>query len=137
MSGRYFNSSRDNNGCLATVFSFGWLLFLLAAILGSCVAHPMLGVNGYGPEKTYDVTIVSKHIDAQKDSSSYMVNGDTQTFEVDNGILLGVWNADVVYGQIIVGERYCITAKGNRVTNFWMQQYPYILEVKQGGCDGT
>lgn len=137
MSGRCFSSSRDNTGCFAAVFSFGWLLFLLAIILGSCIADPMLGVGGYGPVKTYDVTIVSKHIDAQKDSSSYMVNGDTQTFEVDNGVLLGVWNADVIYGSLLVGERYCITAKGNQLTNMWYQQYPYVLGAKKGGCDGA
>lgn len=131
---RYYSSSRDNAGIFSAVFSIGVLLFLLVAILGSCVADPILGVGGYGPVRQYDVVIVSKHIDAQKDSSSYMVNGDTQTFEVDNGILLDVWNADVIYGNILVGERYCIEAKGNQKTDFWMQQYPYILKAVKGGC---
>lgn len=137
MSGRYYSSSRDNSGFLAAIFSFGWLLFLLAAILGACVADPLLGVGGYGPVNKYSVTVVSKHIDAQKDSSSYMVNTNNGTFEVDNGMLLDVWNADEIYGSILVDHEYCFTAKGNRVTNFWMQQYPYILKVEKGGCDGA
>jgi len=122
------------NDNLGAFFGCAWLLFLAIVVLGSCFAGPVLGIDGYGPVNKYSVNVISKHIDAQKDSSSYMVNGDTQTFEVDNGILLGVWNADVVYGQIIVGERYCITAKGNQVTNFWMQQYPYVLKAVKGGC---
>lgn len=126
---------RDEN--LGAFFGCAWLLVFAVIMLGSCVAGPVLGVDGYGPVNKYSVTVISKHIDAQKDSSSYMVNTDVGTFEVDNGILLDVWNADEIYGRILVDHAYCFTAKGNRVTNFWMQQYPYILEVKQGECDGA
>lgn len=116
---------------------FWMAILLIAIVLGSCVAGPVLGVDGYGPINTYSVTVVSKHIDAQKDSSSYMVNTNIGTFEVDNGMLLGVWNADEIYGSILVDHEYCFTAKGNRVTNFWMQQYPYVLKVQKGACDGA
>lgn len=132
--GYYTSSSDDSEGwasCLGIIICGlllfgGWFWFSLQS--------QAMGINGFGPERQYDVTIVSKHIDAQKDSSSYMVVGDTQTFEVDNGTLLGMWNADEVYGKIVVGQRYCITAKGNQVTSWWWQQYPYILKSKPGGC---
>lgn len=135
MGSRYYNSSSGDSDAAAGCA--GLIILLIGLALWwfwFSWQSQALGINGYGPERQYDVVIISKHIDAQKDSSSYMVNGDTQTFEVDNGTLLGMWNADVVYGQIVVGERYCITAKGNQVTNWWWQQYPYILKAVKGGC---
>lgn len=133
---------REQRGCLSVLLDIPAEVLSLVFMFLLCSGGfflwntwaSALGVEGHGPVRQYDVVVVSKHIDAQKDSSSYMVNGDTQTFEVDNGPLLGMWNADVVYGQIIVGERYCFTAKGNQVTDWWWQQYPYILEVVKGGC---
>jgi len=99
-----------------------------------------LGIGGFGPTRQYSVLVTNKHIDAQRDSSSYMVttfyDGAPKVFEVDNGVRLGIWNADEIYGLIVIGERYCFVAKGNEVTNFWYQQYPYILKVQKGECNG-
>ncbi len=101
----------------------------------------LLGVGGFGPTRQYSVLVTNKHVDAQKDSSSYMVttifNDAPKVFEVDNGVRLGIWNADEIYGLIVIGERYCFVARGNEVTNFWLQQYPYILKVQKGECYGT
>lgn len=114
------------------------VLFFLFACAG-CLwfnywINASYGTGGYGPVRQYSVVVVSKHIDAQDDSSSYMVTTDVGTFEVDNGPLLDVWNADVIYGNIVPGQHYCFTAKGNTVTNWYMQQYPYIQKVVPGGC---
>ena len=112
------------------------LLFLCGGLIWVNVAFDrMLGIGGFGPVNQYSVTVISKHIDAQKDSSSYMVTTDHGVFEVDNGPLLDVWNADVIYGSILPNQNYCFTAKGNTVTTWYAQQYPYIQKVVPGECD--
>jgi len=131
-----FHSSSDDEGCLYHFIALLLLLFSCAAIVGFNywldVTH---GTGGQGPVRQYSVLVVEKHIDAQKDSSSYMVTTDVGVFEVDNGPLVDVWNADVIYGNILVGNRYCLTAKGNTVTTWYMQQYPYIQKAVPGSCE--
>jgi len=134
---------RDN--AFEVLSSFIAIILILGIMgisyLSSEFVDRYLGINGFGPERYYSVLVTNKHVDAQKDSSSYMVttsyDGAPKVFEVDNGVRLGIWNADEIYGLIVIGERYCFVAKGNEVTNFWRQQYPYILKVQKGGCNGT
>jgi len=108
------------------------VVVLAIAIPFSC------GIGGFGPENEYDVTVLSKHVDIESThtddgtttSTSYMVTTDKGTFEVDNGILLDVWNADEIYGQLQEGKKYRITTKGKQYVNMFMQEYPYIVKVE-------
>jgi len=108
------------------------ILVVIIGLLGSIllVARAGCATGGMGPTNTLTVTVSDKHVDADKESGShYMVNTDKGTFEVDNGLLLGVWNADELYGKLLAGHTYNITTKGNRVVNIFMQEYPYITAV--------
>lgn len=87
------------------------------------------GVHGYGPVKTVQAAkILNKHVDASGRDSHYMVTTDQGTFEVQNGWLLGVWDADQIFGQLELGKTYALHTKGNQETGWLYQEYPYILE---------
>jgi outer membrane phospholipase A len=77
--------------------------------------------------------VISKHVDIQKSSDSssshYMVATNMGIFEVDNGIMLDVWNSDEIYGALEVGKTYTITTKGERVVGMFFQSYPYVIKV--------
>jgi hypothetical protein len=108
------------------------LVVLLVALCGWGFSY--LGVGGWGPTRVQDVTVTKCWVDYSKDSdgvmqSHYMVGTDQGVFEVANGWLLGMCNADVVYGKLEVGKRYTIKTKGNQHVNFAMQYYPYIVKV--------
>lgn len=108
------------------------LIAFFALAVPSCYA--MRGRGGYGPERVTTATVKSKHVDARDKGSSYMLTTDKGTFEVDNGILLGLWNADELYGNIEVGKTYEFTTSGRESANMFWQQYPYItkaVEVKK------
>lgn len=97
------------------------LLFGGAAICGD-------GSYGFGSEGKVCAKILSKHVDPRSGAgSSYMVTTDKGTFEIENGFILGVWNADDLYGGLEVGESYALDVRGDEVLNFALQQYPFVV----------
>lgn len=115
-------------GIIATVL----LALLFAAFAGF---NSLIGVGGWGPDKTQTITITRCYVDVSGSGDSreshYMVGSDKGTFEVDNGLMLGVWNADDIYAKMREGRTYEVQTKGNRVVNFFMQEYPYIVAVRE------
>jgi hypothetical protein len=89
------------------------------------------GIGGFGPTREVVALVKEKHIDRSSDSSHYMVITDQGGFEVDNGLLLGLWNADELYGSIKVDHSYRFVTKGRRWVNVAMQTYPYIVSATE------
>jgi len=114
------------------------LLIALIGIMLVTMSTCALGVGGFGPTETQVVTVSKTYIDVSgsgKDASShYIVATDKGSFEVDNGVLLGIWNADDIYGKIVTGKTYKITTMGKRYQNFFMQEFPYIVKVDTAGA---
>jgi prepilin-type N-terminal cleavage/methylation domain-containing protein len=119
----------------------GWtlvevLVVVLILLIVVAICIPLfVGVGGMGPTNTVTATINRMYIDVSgggEDSSTkshYMVATDQGVYEVGNGWLLGVWNADEIYGKLKVGGKYEFTTKGRKIANFFMQEYPYIVKV--------
>lgn len=113
------------------------LIALVATTIFLAAAQPIyLGIGGWGPTTTTaEATVTGKHIDISggkgSKQSHYMVNTDKGTFEVDNGIMLGIWNADEIYGKLEINKVYNITAQGNKVVGWFYQEYPYITRVEK------
>lgn len=108
------------------------VLFVVGIPLTCVGCSSALGVNGFGPVRSVTATVVSKHVDVGKETgSSYMVTTDRGTYEVQNGVILGMWNADTTYGRLQIGKTYNLTVKGNEVVTFYMQQYPYVLKAEE------
>ena len=114
----------------------------IIAVIGGIIMSGFGGMGcGYGsmgPTKTHDCVITRLYTDTSGSGgkhptteSHYMVGTDKGVFEVDNGLFLGVWNADELYSKLIVGHRYNITTKGNKVVNMFLQEYPYIVAVQE------
>lgn len=108
------------------------VLTIIGIIFFAPAIHIINGTGGFGPERTQNVVVKRLYVDSgtKESGSHYMVGTDKGVFEVDNGILLGMWNADEIYAQMEQGKSYTIRTKGNRVVGFMFQYYPYIVEVK-------
>lgn len=107
------------------------LFVLFAVVIGfNC----LVGTGAWGPTKITDATVTRTYIDfsgsGENKSSHYMVATDQGIFEVDNSLLMGIWNSDEIYGKILPGKKYRITSCGNKVVNFIWQEYPYIKCVE-------
>lgn len=90
-----------------------------------------LGVKGFGPVDTKEVTIQRLYVDGGK-SSHYMVGTDQGVYEVDNILWpVQVFNSDELYSQLEVGKTYTVKIKGNKVINWLVQEYPYIIEIQK------
>lgn len=121
-----------------TMFELLVVIFIVAilmAMLGGIFVG--VGTGGWGPEKEWTVLIKDKYVDTESQSkngrdSHYMVSTDQGIFEVNNGVLLKVWNADEIYGRLDRGKTYRIKTKGNKRVNWFMQEYPYIVAVLEG-----
>ncbi len=88
------------------------------------------GVNGFGPEEEQVVTVERLYVDGGK-SSHYMVGTDKGVYEVSNFMFpVQIYNSDEIYSNLKVGEKYTIKTKGNKILNWYFQEYPYIIEVK-------
>lgn len=93
--------------------------------------HYSLGIGGFGPESIQQVTIQRLYVDGGK-SSHYMVGTDQGVFEVDNILWpVQVFNSDELYSQLEVGKTYTVKLKGNKVINWLVQEYPYIIEIQK------
>ena len=107
------------------------VLLTVLLVVGLPIAYVASGCGSFGPTKVHDVTVTRLYVDAGGDYSAYMVGTDKGVFEVDNGVFLGLWNADELYAVLKEGRRYRITTKGNKVLGFWLQQYPYITKIQE------
>lgn len=111
-------------------------IILLIVVAAALIAAPIgcsaaIGIDGFGPTRTFTTKIVSKHVYAHEHGTSYMVTTDAGTFEVENGFLLGLWNADELYGGLGVSETYRITTKGNKFVGVFFQEYPYVIRAEK------
>ena len=90
-----------------------------------------LGIKGFGPESIQQVTIQRLYVDGGS-SSHYMVGTDQGVLEVDNILWpVQVFNSDELYSQLEVGKTYTVKVKGNKVINWLVQEYPYIIEIQK------
>jgi hypothetical protein len=123
-----------------STFSFVELMIVLSIVgLVMAILFPLgyriaKGAGSFGPTRTEEITVTRLYVDYSggKDSQSshYMVGTDKGVFEVDNGLFLGLWNADELYARLKEGQRYRVTTEGNKVVGFWLQSYPYITAVE-------
>lgn len=88
-----------------------------------------LGIYGFGPTNVITTRVTRMYVDVSKEGSHYMVGTENGVFEVSNGIILGMWNADQIYARLKEGKSYTFTTKGECVANFFLQQYPYVLDA--------
>ena len=90
--------------------------------------------NLSGPLQEVEIEVSDKYVDTsgggeRRVETHYMVSTDVGIFEVSNGILLGLWNCDELYGRLKKGNRYLVKTRGRRIVGMFLQEYPYIVEV--------
>ena len=109
------------------------IIGLLASMfMSSCQGGWSTGTMLGAPVNSVTARVISKHVDySRHNESHYMVSTTSGTFEVQNGFLLDMWNADEVYGQIEPGHTYTFHTRGVKVVNAFMQEYPYILSAQE------
>lgn len=109
------------------------IVSLLLAMLFPVGYRIAKGAGSFGPTRSEEITVTRLYVDYSggkySQSSHYMVGTDKGVFEVNNGLFLGLWNADELYSKLKEGQRYRITTEGNKVVGFWLQSYPYITAV--------
>ena len=111
-------------------FAVGILMMVVVSIPFLSIDYAY-GVNGFGPEKEQVITVERLYVDGGK-SSHYMVGTDKGVFEVSNfKFPIQIWNSDEIYSSLKVGEKCTIKTKGNKILNWYFQEYPYIIEVKE------
>lgn len=109
----------------------GILTITPAVIIGSMfLLWYSLGVRGFGPEYVNTVTVQRLYVDGGS-SSHYIVGTDKGVYEIDNILFpIQLFNCDELYSKLEVGKTYKVKVKGNKVTNWLVQQYPYIIEIE-------
>ena len=109
----------------------GIIMTTVVVMVGSVVlVNYSNGVEGFGPEYVNQVTINRLYVDGGR-SSHYMVGTDKGVYEISNLLIpIQIFNCDELYSKLEVGKTYLVKIKGNKVTNWFMQQYPYIIEVR-------
>lgn len=111
------------------------VLSIVGIVLCLILGGPLLGTFPFGPSRTVIAKVERLYVDYSggKDSSSshYMVGTDQGVFECDNSLWLGLWDADERYASLKQGDTYELKVKGRKVINFFIQEYPGIVEVKK------
>ena len=109
----------------------GIIMTTVVVMVGSVVlVNYSNGVEGFGPEYVNQVTINRLYVDGGR-SSHYMVGTDKGVYEIKNFLYpVQIFNCDELYSKLEVGKTYLVKIKGNKVTNWFMQQYPYIIEIR-------
>ena len=113
------------------------VLFILASVVAASIFFCLtwafwLGGHGWGPYHEVDATITRAYVDTGDKHSHYMVGTDNGVFEVQNGFLLGVYNADEIYSKFRENHKYHIKTKGNKIVWwFGIQEYPYVVKADE------
>ena len=109
------------------------IIGIALAFVGSILAYPVLGIFPFGPKSSVEATVQRLYVDFSGDKenrdSHYMVGTDKGVFQVNNSIINGIYNCDEIYSGIKVDQKYIFNIRGNKVTNIFFQEYPYILSV--------
>jgi prepilin-type N-terminal cleavage/methylation domain-containing protein len=109
------------------------VVIAIIAILSTILFGGIKGCSGgafpFGPERNLTVTVKRLYVDYDGEYSHYMVGTDQGVFEVDNSLMLGIYNADELYSYLEEEKTYNIITKGNQVTNWFMQEYPCIISA--------
>lgn len=105
------------------------ILLLILFILAILFWKVPFGVYPFGPTEQKTVTVSRTYVDHDKEQSHYMVATDKGVFEVDNSWYTGVANADEIFAKFKDGHTYVITTKGNKVVNYFVQEYQYITDA--------
>lgn len=110
---------------------FGTITMTIVIMIGSMfLLWYSLGVKGFGPEYVNTVTIQRLYVDGGS-SSHYMVGTDKGVYEINNITFpVQLFNCDELYSKLEVGKTYNVKIKGNKVTSWLVQEYPYIIEIK-------
>lgn len=129
-----WNNLCDNIFC-NVIFMIVFTVFAIVTLLGSVmcvnwVVRNSLNVAPFGPEITQQVKIERLYVDVSGESSHYMVGTDKGVFEVNNSMWLGIWNADETYSKLQTGNTYTVTTKGEKILDWWIQQYPLITKIE-------
>ncbi len=88
------------------------------------------GQGWFGKKSNVDCTVQRLYVDMSGRSSHYMVGTDKGVYEVGNGFLIGIWNADEIYADIKEGRSYHFTTRGNKALGMFYQYYPFIVKVE-------
>ena len=103
------------------------IIVVIIGILASGIATPFLvGAGAFGPTNyVQEAKIISKHVDysgsGESRASHYMVTTNKGTFEIENGLLINVWNADEIYGSLEIGKVYTLKTEGNKKKHALLQ----------------
>jgi len=120
---------------MKAIFALIVVCLLIVGLGYGCVAvNKAVGVGGWGPTAVHECTVNRLYVDysgtGEDRSSHYMVGTTDGVFECDNGIMLGVWNADELYSKLQQGKKFRITTKGKQRVGWFMQEYPYVVAVE-------
>lgn len=107
-------------------------IFMLLLFLSSCVntnANEFIVATVTHKES---ITKISESTDPHDDGyttySYYLIYTDKETFELSNGILIGVFNSSDIYGTIEIGKTYQFEVRGVRIP--FLSMYKWIINIK-------
>ena len=102
----------------------GLLLFVLTANL-------LFGLYPFGPKSSETITVQRLYVDSGYKSSHYMVGTDKGVFEMDDSLILGIYNIDELYSELETGKTYEVELKGNKMVTWYCTDYPHIISFKE------
>lgn len=104
-------------------------VLLVGTLLGICATVDCtMGTGGFGPEYVDQITIEKLYTDRH---ARYMVRTDKGMYKISNFLYpVQIFDCDEMYSKLEVGKSYLVKIKGNIVTNRFIQEYPYIIEVR-------
>jgi hypothetical protein len=103
---------------------------IVALVVGIVLGIPYaFNIYPFGPQSTETITIERLYVDVTGKTSNYMIGSNKGVFEMDNSMILGIYNIDELYSNLEVGQTYEVKTKGEKVLNFLIQSYPHITEA--------
>jgi len=110
------------------------VLVIILLFVGVASCNPILGIGGWGPKNTHVATVNNMYVDisgaGDSRKSHYMIGTDKGVFEVQNSLIMWLWNADEIYSKVKNGQTYTFTTKGNKVVCWLFQEYPYVIKME-------
>lgn len=112
----------------------GFMVLVLGFILFQSMARGIYRpINKACNERTIIATVTDKEVKKYNKKDKYLIytedeNGESQTFEITDSLLMWRWDSSDVYGKIERNKTYEFTVRGSR----WqiMSFYPNIYDVK-------
>jgi len=102
------------------------IILVIVLVVGAIISSPIIA---YSTDVYVEDIVKEKERITKRDSSKYLIFGETETYENTDSLWYWKWNSSDIYGDLEEGKTYRLRVYGWRIP--FMSWYRNIIEIEE------